>query len=70
VHGGYVKYYGVKDAAPLPTTVDQLISALSDWLTGTVAGALEARGIPAANNLEAEVEGRIAGDDKFFASPP
>ena len=26
----------------------------------------EARGISAANNLEAEVEGRIEGDDKFF----
>jgi uncharacterized OsmC-like protein len=27
---------------------------------------LVARGIPAANNLEADVEGRIEGDDKFF----
>jgi hypothetical protein len=28
-HGGYAKYYGVKDVAPLPTTVDHVISALA-----------------------------------------
>jgi len=29
VRGGFAKYYGVKDAAPLPTTVDHVISALA-----------------------------------------
>jgi len=28
-HGDYAKYYGVKDAAPLPTTIDHVISALA-----------------------------------------
>jgi hypothetical protein len=28
-HGAYAKYYGVKDAAPLPTTIDHVISALA-----------------------------------------
>jgi hypothetical protein len=28
-HGGYAEYYGVKDAAPLPTTIDHVISALA-----------------------------------------
>jgi hypothetical protein len=28
-HGGYAKYYGVKDATSLPTTVDHVISALA-----------------------------------------
>jgi len=28
-HGGYAKYYGVKDTAPLPTTIDHVISALA-----------------------------------------
>ncbi len=29
VHGGYAKYYGVKDVEPLPTTIDHVISALA-----------------------------------------
>ncbi|HEX4544402.1 MAG TPA: hypothetical protein VH114_14650 [Candidatus Acidoferrum sp.] len=29
VHGGYANYYSVKDVAPLPTTVDHVISALA-----------------------------------------
>jgi len=30
VHGGYAKFYGVKsDVAPVPTTVDHVISALA-----------------------------------------
>ena len=28
-HGGYAKYYGVKDFEPLPTTVDHVISGLA-----------------------------------------
>jgi uncharacterized OsmC-like protein len=31
-----------------------------------LAGALEARGIPTKDNLEADVEGRIESDGKFF----
>ena len=29
VHGGYAKYYGVKGAESLPTTIDHVISALA-----------------------------------------
>ncbi|MBI3669885.1 MAG: OsmC family protein [Acidobacteria bacterium] len=35
-------------------------------MTGTLAGALEARGIPAQDNLVADVEGRIEGEEKLF----
>ncbi len=28
-HGGYASFYGVKDSAPLPTTVDHVISGLA-----------------------------------------
>ncbi len=31
-----------------------------------LAGALEARGIPAKDNLEADVEGRIEGEEKLM----
>ena len=31
-----------------------------------MAGALEARGIPTEDNLEADLEGRIESDGKFF----
>lgn len=29
MHGGYAKYYGVKAAEPMPTTVDHVISGLA-----------------------------------------
>jgi hypothetical protein len=28
-HGGYASFYGVKNPAPLPTTVDHVISSLA-----------------------------------------
>src|SRR5260370_14987074 len=65
-HGGYAKYYGVKDGGPLPTTVDHVILALAGLLTGTLAGALEARGIPASNKLEGEVEGPVGDDQQLI----
>src|SRR5260370_24069658 len=65
-HGGYAKYYGVKDAAPLPTTVDHVISALAGLLAGTPTGALGAPGNPASNNLEAAVASPIETADKYF----
>ena len=29
MHGGYARYYGVKEAEPMPTTVDHVISGLA-----------------------------------------
>ncbi|MCL6481285.1 MAG: OsmC family protein [Firmicutes bacterium] len=35
-------------------------------MAGTLAGALEARGIPTSDNLEAEVAGRIEAEEKLI----
>ena len=47
VHGGVADYFKVKPEQPLPTTLDYVVAAIGGCMTGTVAGALEARGIAA-----------------------
>jgi len=60
VHGGVADYFKVKPGEPLPSTLDYVVAAIGGCMTGTVAGALEARGISAApENLEVFAEGRI-----------
>lgn len=60
VHGGIADYFKVKPEQPLPSTLDYVVAAIGGCMTGTVAGALEARGISAApDNLEVTAEGRI-----------
>jgi uncharacterized OsmC-like protein len=60
VHGGVADYFKLKPGEPLPSTLDYVVAAIGGCMTGTVAGALEARGIAATpEKLEAEVEGRI-----------
>jgi uncharacterized OsmC-like protein len=60
VHGGVADYFKVKPGEPRPSTLDYVVAAIGGCMTGTVAGALEARGISAApENLEVFAEGRI-----------
>jgi uncharacterized OsmC-like protein len=60
VNGGIKKFYGVQGNEELPATLDYLVAALGSCLTGTLAGALEARSIPSeSNKISAEVEGYI-----------
>jgi len=60
VHGGVADYFKLKPEQPLPSTLDYVVAAIGGCMTGTVAGALEARGIAATpDKLEADVEGRI-----------
>ena len=60
VNGGIKKFYGVKSEEELPATLDYLVVALGSCLTGTLAGALEARSIPSEpDKITAEVEGYI-----------
>ena len=60
VHGGIADYFKVKPGEPLPSTLDYVVAAIGGCMTGTVAGALEARGISASpENLEVTAEGRI-----------
>jgi uncharacterized OsmC-like protein len=60
VNGGIKKFYGVQSGEDLPATLDYLVAALGSCLTGTLAGALEARSIPTGpDKVSAEVEGYI-----------
>ena len=60
VHGGIAQFFGITPEEPRPSTLDYLVAAVGGCMTGTVAGALEARGISATpDKLEVEAEGRI-----------
>lgn len=60
VHGGIADYFKVKPEHPMPSTLDYVVAAIGGCMTGTVAGALEARGIAATpEKLQVDVEGRI-----------
>jgi uncharacterized OsmC-like protein len=60
VHGGVAEFFKVQPDEPLPSTLDYVVAAVGGCLTGTIAGALEARGIRTdSEKLEAEAEGRL-----------
>jgi uncharacterized OsmC-like protein len=60
VHGGIAKYFKLNPDEPTASTLDYIVSAVGGCMTGTVAGALEARGISATpDNLQVEAEGTI-----------
>jgi uncharacterized OsmC-like protein len=60
VHGGIAEFFKVEPDEPLPSTLDYVVAAVGGCLTGTIAGALEARGIRTdREKLGAEAEGRL-----------
>lgn len=60
VHGGIAGFFKVVPDEPLPSTLDYVVAAVGGCLTGTLAGALEGRGLRSdPEKLEANVEGRI-----------
>jgi uncharacterized OsmC-like protein len=60
VHGGVAEFFKLQPDQPLPSTLDYIVAAIGGCMTGTVAGALEARGISAApDKLQVEAEGKI-----------
>jgi uncharacterized OsmC-like protein len=60
IHGGVAEFFKLKPDEPLPSTLDYVVAAIGGCMTGTVAGALEARGVSAApDKLQVEAEGRI-----------
>jgi uncharacterized OsmC-like protein len=60
VHGGIGQFFKLNPDEPLPSTLDYVVAAVGGCMTGTVAGALEARGIQAGpDKLEAEAVGQI-----------
>jgi len=60
VHGGIAEFFKVAPGEPLPATLDYVVAAVGGCLTGTIAGALEARGFRTdSTKLEATAEGRM-----------
>lgn len=64
VHGGIAQYFKLSPEEPMASTLDYIVAAVGGCMTGTVAGALEARGVSAAaDKLEVEAEGSIEDVD-------
>jgi uncharacterized OsmC-like protein len=68
IHGGikdfYQQKYGREIKGPeYPATLDYVIAGVAGWLTGTLASALDARGISAEDNLVADVQGDVEDVD-------
>jgi len=60
VHGGIAQYFKLSPEEPMVSTLDYIVAAVGGCMTGTVAGALEARGVNAdPDKLQVEAEGRI-----------
>ena len=60
VHGGIAEFFKVTPDEPLASTLDYVVAAVGGCMTGTLAGALEGRGISAdPEKLEAVAEGRM-----------
>ena len=64
IHGGVAEFFKLSPDEPLPSTLDYVVAAVGGCMTGTVAGALEARGVQAGpENLQVEAEGKIEDVD-------
>ena len=64
IHGGIAQFFKLSPDEPMPSTLDYIVAAVGGCMTGTVAGALEARGIRAdSEKLQVEAEGRIEDVD-------
>src|SRR5258708_38473049 len=60
VHGGIAEFFKVKPDEPLASTLDYVVAAVGGCLAGTIAGALEGRGLRAdPEKLEVVAEGRM-----------
>jgi uncharacterized OsmC-like protein len=64
IHGGIAKYFKLNPDEHMASTLDYIVAAVGGCMTGTVAGALEARGVSAApDKLQVEAEGTIEDVD-------
>jgi uncharacterized OsmC-like protein len=64
IHGGIAQYFKLSPDEPMPSTLDYIVAAVGGCMTGTVAGALEARGVRAdTEKLQVEAEGQIEDVD-------
>ncbi len=70
IHGGIAQYFKLSPEEPMASTLDYIVAAVGGCMTGTVAGALEARGVSAnPDKLEVEAEGRIEEVDGKMILP-
>jgi uncharacterized OsmC-like protein len=64
VHGGVAEFFKLSPDEPMASTLDYIVAAVGACMTGTVAGALEARGVRAdAEKLQVAAEGKIEDVD-------
>src|SRR5262249_12607135 len=64
VHGGIAKFFKLAPDEPMASTLDYIVAAVGGCMTGTMAGALEARGLSSSpDNLQVEAEGPIEDVD-------
>jgi uncharacterized OsmC-like protein len=64
IHGGVAQYFKLSPDEPMASTLDYIVAAVGGCMTGTVAGALEARGVRAdPEKLQVEAEGKIEDVD-------
>jgi uncharacterized OsmC-like protein len=64
IHGGIAQYFKLSPDEPMASTLDYVVAAIGGCMTGTVAGALEARGVRAdPEKLQVEAEGTIEDVD-------
>jgi uncharacterized OsmC-like protein len=64
VHGGIAQFFKLSPDEPMASTLDYIVAAIGGCMTGTVAGALEARGVRAdREKLQVEAEGKIEDVD-------
>ena len=60
IHGGIAQYFKLSPEEPMASTLDYIVAAVGGCMTGTVAGALEARGVSAnLDKLQVEAHGTI-----------
>ena len=64
IHGGIAQFFKLSPDEPMASTLDYIVAAVGGCMTGTVAGALEARGVRAdPEKLQVEAEGKIEDVD-------
>jgi uncharacterized OsmC-like protein len=64
VHGGIADFFKLSITEPVASTLDYIVAAVGGCMTGTVAGALEARGVSAdPSKLKVEAVGQIEDVD-------
>ena len=64
IHGGIAEFFKLSPDEPMASTLDYIVAAVGGCMTGTIAGALAARGVKSdPDKLQVEAEGKIEDVD-------